>query len=454
MYKDRIKSITIIKLLIMIIILEASIKEYAWLKASELERIPLAIGFGENERFVLYSDGEILKLLADGETINIGKINFTEKDVEKTGESSIKDFEIYGRFLYLYIYRSLNSSSGETIISIFDVKTGEKIWEKKFPFLITEEDQVIGNLILSASACEKGIAFLKANTTHSIIEVYKEESGSFKLAAIYGGRMAMSLYRYNGSLLAATYKIEFRNGTPWITPRITDLMENRTLFELPALIPVAAFAYPFIQVFNRNGSWECYVSVYQPTMGTMEYYIVYPERLGLIESGKKTVSPYMEYSITDLPSGSRITFRNGENITLSQRLSLMPQGVYVPLNPINCSLDADPEKRAILAKIVQDDKAKIVYIKENSIKEIYFMNASFASKTSGFYAALIQDTVYIINPKNNELLSIRLGTIDEGDNNDGNEPPIILIFIVITVAIIISIASLFIYHKRRIKKSL
>jgi hypothetical protein len=229
--------------------------------------------------------------------------------------------------------------------------------------------------------------------------------------------MAMAIYKYNDTLVTATFKVEFKNNVTWVTPQITDIVENKTLFTLPALTPVAALAYPFIQVFNRNKAWECHVTVYNPKMNRMEYYIVYPEKQGLIDSNATTVSPYMDYLLIDQQKGSKITFKNGETITTTQKLSIIPQGAYIPLNPQNGTLDANPENKTLLAKIVEGDKAKILYITEKSTKELYTLSAQSASKTEGFYATLTQNTAYIINPENHQLIKIEITGQKQNQNN-------------------------------------
>jgi len=307
-------------------------------------------------------------------------------------------------------------------------------------------------MVLAASACPKAFAVITANTTHSLIEVFKQKPEGFEKTATYSGRMAMAIYRYNTTLLAATFKVEYKDNTPWITPQITDIVENKTLFTLPALTPVAALAYPFIQVFNRNNAWECHVTVYNQKMNRMEYYIVYPEKLDLKESNATTVSPYMDYLITDQHKNSKITFANGETITVNQKLSIIPQGAYIPLNPQNGTLDANPQNKTLLAKIVEGEKAKILQITRERTIELYTLPAQYASKTEGFYAALTQNTAYIINPENHQLIKIE---ITEQKQNNPQQPPTTLIIAataIICTATAITIA-ITIIKKRKLKVS-
>ncbi|MEM2790088.1 MAG: hypothetical protein QW236_07120 [Candidatus Bathyarchaeia archaeon] len=407
--------------------------------AQQTQKKPIAIGFGENERYILYSNGELHKLLEHGKTTQIAKINMSSADTE----ASLVDFEVYGENLYLYAYRSLNETSGQTAITVFNIGSGEKIFQKTYTFTVTGENRVNGNMVLAASACRKGFAVITANTTHSTIEVYKTALESFKLSAKYSGRMAMTIQRYGDVLLAPTFRAEIRDSTPWITPRITDLIENRTLFELPALIPVAALAYPFIQAFNRNGSWECYVTVNNPRMNRIEHYVVYPEKQRLIDSRETAISPYLEYLVMSQPTGSKITFKSGENITVPWRLTVIPQGSHIPIDPKNGILDANPADKVVIAKIVEGGRAKILYVTESSSKEIYSLSAEQASKIKGFYAALTENTVYIIDPEKQELIPI---PIEEQKN--GATATMTLLALAFTVLVAATLTILVARRKR------
>ena len=393
-------------------------------------RKPLALGFGEDGRYVLYSDGGVWKLLGRGESMQTARINLSRGVVE----SATLDFEVYGGKLYLYAYRSINASSGETTVRIYDLNSGRETWVKNFFFEVKPENRVLGSMVLAASACGRGLAVMVVNTTHSTIEVFTETKEGFGRTMLYSGRMAMSIYRWNDTLVAATFETKLINNVTWVKPVVTDLILNKTLFSLPALIPVAMLTYLFIQVFNRGGEWECHVSVYNRFMNRMEYYIVYPEKQGLIDSQEARVSPYMDYLTMDQPSGSKITFRKGENLTVSHRLSIVPQGAYVLLDPKNGIMDADPERKALLAKVVEGDRAKILYITEASSLELYTLNASSSSKAAGFYAVLVQDTAYIINPENNQLV---VKTIGKSENNLPTITIIIIVCIAFTLAIVV-----------------
>jgi hypothetical protein len=423
--KNRIRqTLPLLLLIISTMLTVKTVSHPVHCSASENEKTPLALGFGENERFVLYSDGEVHKLTPN-QTVPIAKIDFTSQEVE----SAMVDFEVYGQNLYLYQYTSPTSTSGKTTITVYNLTTGNKTFTKAYAFTVTQQNQtqkVSGQMVLAASACPKAFAVITANTTHSLIEVFKQKPEGFEKTATYSGRMAMAIYRYNTTLLAATFKIEYKNNSTWVTPQITDIVENKTLFTLPALTPVAAMAYPFIQVFNRNNAWECHVTVYNPIMNRMEYYIVYPEKQGLTDSNATTVSPYMDYLITDQQKNSKITFKNGESITVNQKLSIIPQGAYIPLNPQNGTLDANPQNKTLLAKIVEAEKAKILYITEKSTKELYTLSAQSASKTEGFYAALTQNTAYIINPENHQLIKMEI-TLQKQNQNNPQQPQTTLI---------------------------
>jgi hypothetical protein len=299
-------------------------------------------------------------------------------------------------------------------------------------------------MVLAASACSQAFAVITANTTHSLIEVFRQESGGFWEEALYSGRMAMSIYRFNDTLIAAAFKVEVRDNVTWATPRIMDIVKGRVLFELPALTPVAMLAYLFIQAFNTRGSWFCHATVYNPLMNRMEYYIVYPEKQGLIDSTEMMVSPYMDYLVMSQGTGSKIMFENGENLTFPQRLSVIPQGAYVPLNPGNGVLDADPGGKAFLAKTVEGGNAKILYVTEKSMLEVYSLNASKASKTEGFYAVLVQDMVYMVNPENHQLVMLKTG----GESEENPPTMTIALILAVCIAFTLTVTALILYRRR------
>lgn len=406
---------------------------------------PLAIGFGDLGRYILYSNGYVYDVSISSGSL-VGRIDLSGEPWSNI-ESFIIDFEVYDKTLYLYAYRSINASAGETLIVVYDLSSGSKVFENKYEFNVAESNEVHGEMVLTAIASPKGLAVLLANTTHSIIEVYSSHLNEFKQIAIYSGRMAMSIYRFNNTLIAATFKVEFRNQTPWITPQITDLFKNKTLFTLPALVPVAALVYPFIQVFNRGGSWECYVTVYNQLMNRMEYYLVYPEGNDLIEYVEAKISPYMDYAIVEQDSGSKIMFRDGVNITLTQKLSIIPQGVFIPLNPENGILDVDLSRRAILAKVVEGGNARIIYITSDHTVELCKLKASKTNKMEGFYAALAEDKAYVINPETGELMIFELEELVKKPYN-GLQPTTMIIASSIMACIAIVIVAVIRMRKR------
>jgi len=251
----------------------------------------------------------------------------------------------------------------------------------------------------------------------------------------------MGIYRYNSTLVAATFRVERRGGVVLVTPQVTDLIENRTLFSLPALTPVAALAYPFVQVFNRNGSWECHVSVYNQMMNRMEYYVVYPERQGLVDSNATRVSPYMDYLIVDQREGSKVVFRDGEGVAVGWRLSIIPQGAHVPLDPQNGVLDADLQGKALLAKVVEGDEAKILYITREGAREVYALPARRASKAEGLYAALVQGVAYIVDPEVRQLVAMEVVGLGQGQGGQ-QFPTTLILAIAATACVATSIAMI------------
>ncbi|MEM2234615.1 MAG: hypothetical protein QW224_02635 [Desulfurococcaceae archaeon] len=413
-----------------------------------LSNKPIAIGFGDSTRYILYSSGYVYAVSTIGET-PIGRIDLSGEPWSNL-ESFIIDFEVYNEVLYLYAYRSINASAGETLIVVYNLSSGERIFEKKYEFNVVDSNEVRGDMVLTAIASPRGLAVLLANTTHSLIEVYGLYLTEFKQLAIYSGRMAMSIYRFNDTLIAATFKVEFRNQTPWVTPQVTDLFRNETLFTLPALIPVAALVYPFIQVFNRGGLWECYVTVYNQLMNRMEYYLVYPEGSNLIDYVEARVSPYMDYAIIEHQEGSKIMFRDGVNMTIDKRLSIVPQGAFIPLDPKNGVLDIDLGRKAVLAKVVEGESARIIYVVNNHVVELYKLEALKASKAWGFYAALVGDKAYLINPETGELMVFNL---EEGGKKPQEFLQPTIMIIVGSIAACIAVAAAITVRMRRHARS-
>lgn len=411
---------------------------------ASLNNKPIAIGFGDSSRYILYSNGYVYVVSISGEIL-VGRIDLSREPWSNL-ESFIIDFEVYNEALYLYAYRNINASAGETLIAVYNLSNGMRIFENRYEFNVVGGNEVRGDMVLTAIASPKGLAVLLANTTHSLIEIYSLFSSGFKQLATYSGRMAMSIYRFNDTLIAATFKVEFRNQTPWVTPQVVDLFRNETLFTLPALIPVAALVYPFIQVFNRGGLWECYVTVYNQLMNRMEYYLVYPEGSDLIDYVEARVSPYMDYAIVEQQEGSKIMFRDGVNMTVAKRLSIMPQGAFIPLDPRNGILDVDLGRKAVLAKVIEGESAKIIYIANDRIIELYKLEASKASKAEGFYAALVGNKAYLINPEIGELMVFNLE--EAGEKPQGVLQPTTLI-IVGSIVACIAVAAAIIVRMRK-----
>ncbi len=408
---------------------------------------PIAIGFGDSSRYILYSSGYVYAVSISGET-PVGRIDLSGEPWSNL-ESFIIDFEVYNEVLYLYAYRSINASAGETLIVVYNLSNGVRVFEKIYEFNVVDGNEVRGDMVLTAIASPRGLAVLLANTTHSLIEVYSLCLSGLKQLATYNGRMAMSIYVFNDTLIAATFKVEFKNQTPWVTPQVVDLFRDETLFTLPALIPVAALVYPFIQVFNRGGLWECYVTVYNQLMNRMEYYLVYPEGRDLIGYAEARVSPYMNYAIVEQQEGSKIMFRDGVNMTVGEKLSIVPQGAFIPLDPKNGVLDIDLDRKALLAKVVEGGNAKIIYVINNRVIEVYKLDASKASKAEGFYAALVGDKAYLINPETDELMVFNLE--EEGGPQGVSWPA--NVFIAGVAAACIALATAIILRMRKHARS-
>ncbi|MEM1830103.1 MAG: hypothetical protein QXY55_05470 [Candidatus Korarchaeota archaeon] len=370
---------------------------------------PLAIGFGAQDRYILYSDGNVYSLSSWN---LLGSIK-----LPTDFETYILDFEVFSNIMYLYAYRSLNNSSGETIIMVYNISSRALMLLRKYEFYVKDNTTIVGSMVLNAIASSKGLAVLVANSTKAILEVYENTFEGLSLKAVYDCRMIMSAYRYGDSLLAIANKSGQIDSVQIVIPQVIDLFDDKVLFELPALIPVVTLAYPYVQIFERNGRWECYVTVYNPMKKSVEYYIVYPDRIDLIRSPRVTVSPRMDYAVMEHDDGVKVLLRDGTNITVPYRFTIIPYGYFMPLSPANGVIDIDIEKKAFLAKIVEKGVAKIMYFEygKNTPKVVYELEASMASKISGFYGALVDNTIYILNPVNGTLLSIRIVTTETQD---------------------------------------
>ncbi|MEM4601685.1 MAG: hypothetical protein QW808_02170 [Desulfurococcaceae archaeon] len=300
---------------------------------------------------------------------------------------------------------------------VYNISSRALMLLRKYEFYVKDNTTIVGSMVLNAIASSKGLAVLVANSTKAILEVYENTFEGLSLKAVYDCRMIMSAYRYGDSLLAIANKSGQIDSVQIVIPQVIDLFDDKVLFELPALIPVVTLAYPYVQIFERNGRWECYVTVYNPMKKSVEYYIVYPDRIDLIRSPRVTVSPRMDYAVMEHDDGVKVLLRDGTNITVPYRFTIIPYGYFMPLSPANGVIDIDIEKKAFLAKIVEKGVAKIMYFEygKNTPKVVYELEASMASKISGFYGALVDNTIYILNPVNGTLLSIRIVTTETQD---------------------------------------
>ena len=363
---------------------------------------PIAIGVGEKSRYVLYSDGYLYQLLESGELRQISKLNLDEE----LYKSYILDFEVYENVLYLYAYRSVNASSGLTLLKIYDLNNGGILFSREYRFNVKEGKTVYGQLVSTIIACSRGFAVLTVNSTKNIIVVFSKKDQSFTAVWIYDGRLAATVYNYNDTLIAPVLGFGEAEGRLYPLPTVVDLIENRILFSLPALIPVTALAYPLIQVSRVEANWTCYVSVLNPSTNKMEFYKVYPNNYTLFESNAAQSSPHLTYLIIDKPTGSGIVFPDGASIETRYRLSMIPCGVFIPINPSEGVLDVNVDDHSALIKIVSGDEAKIIYLENGSYREVYSLPVEHSSKLDGFYAALVGKTVYIIDPRKEELVTI------------------------------------------------
>lgn len=394
---------------------------------------PIAIGFGEKSRYVLYSDGYLYQLLENGELKQTSKLNLDE---ELYG-NYILDFEVYGNVLYLYAYRSVNASSGLTLLKIYDLNNGETIFSREYSFNVKDGRTVYGRLVSTILACSRGFAVLTVNSTQNIITVFSKKDQSFTAVWIYDGRLAATIYKYNDTLIAPVLGFGEAEGRLYPLPTVVDLLENRILFSLPALIPITALAYPIIQVSKVGVNWTCYASVLNPSTREIEFYRVYPGNYTLIESNVAQASPHLTYLIVDNPTGSEIVFPDGASIETRYKLSIIPSGVFLPMNPSEGVLDVNPEDHSALIKILSGDEAKIIHVKNESYREVYSLPAEYGSKLEGFYAALVGETVYIIDPRKEELVTLN-------PKNLTDMRIYIFVFSVVMVAVILTI----VYKKR------
>lgn len=421
------------KLILLLLILLMLVIHHSDTEVHPYDSKPIAIGFGEGERYILYEDGYVQSL---GSLNYIGRIDI---DADLASLYLI-DFEIVSDVLYLYAYRSLNKTSGEINIILFNIRNGEKIYDRTYRFNIIDS-VVVGDMVIIAIASKKGFAVLKTNSTHSSIDVYKVINSNVTQVHIFDGSVTTFIYRYNGTLLAAVPAIEYGVEGFRKVPKVIDIFENRSLFNLPSLIPVLALAHPFIQVFNRRGTWECYVTVYNPIRNKIEHYVVFPEKYDLIEYYEVLVSPHMDYAIIKYENMSKIMFKDNINITINHRLSVIPQGTYIAFNSINGILDVDVEKKALLIKVIESDKAKIVYTEGERIVELLNLNAYEADKTKGFYGALSNRKVYIIS--NDTLTVIELKNLDGKIKYDTWIPLIVAIPIALVLLLFITVRRYF-----------
>ena len=176
-------------------------------------QVPLAIGFGDESRYILYSNGELYKLLNNGAMKFISKLNLTDQIFGY----SIKDFEVYEGYLYLYLYKSYNESSGETVVEVYNLDNGEIIYNVSYNFKVIDNNNVDGNIVIAISACQKGYSILLTNGVNTTIKVYRlnKSTDDFVLIGVYEGASC------SPRILRAISAINDRHG--WIFHNIRPL---------------------------------------------------------------------------------------------------------------------------------------------------------------------------------------------------------------------------------------
>ncbi|OYT52792.1 MAG: hypothetical protein B6U76_09335 [Desulfurococcales archaeon ex4484_217_2] len=416
---------------------------------------PIAIGYGVNERYILYSNGTIYEIGEEG----FRKTFTLRKEALESIRNSTINFEIHGNILFLYAHSPLNASKGASRIYVYDMNDNKLLFYKEFTYTIVN-NTVKGILLISASGSAKGLVLLVSNGSNITAETYVYKNSKFTKKFTYDGKVAFTIYKHGPSLLLPTLaKTMFRNREASV-PVIVNALTNKTVFRLPSLIPVVVLAYPLIQIFKCKGEWFSYIVVYNRLTNRVEYYVSKADSMRFEEHSKVIVSPWLDYMVEHIPTvnASKIMFKDGYSIVVGKDLSITPRGIFLPIDSPNSILDARIKGHVALVKITKGNITTIYLIDcKGKLHKVYKINSEYAFKTKGFYAAILNKKAYILDPLKKDLIEIDISefiseetstTPEKTEKEETAEAIYCIVAVIMTLAIlIIGVAIIFKYRR-------
>jgi len=367
---------------------------------------PMAIGFSRDERYILFSDNAIYRVLSNG---SLELFAHLPETINLSGYTLL-DFSVVGDQIVFYLYKTLNASRGYTRIFIVN-RDGEPLYDEVFEFSIVNGSHVYGGLISVAAATTRGLAIMISNDTSSYILVYERSRDGFKLEKIYSGVYTFTLYIYGDSIVGVVPYTTISENRTTIVLHLVDLFTNESIFEIPSLIPVIPFATPIVQVFRNRNDWIIHVTVVNRIINRMEYYITKPSSYELRDSLRASFSPTMDCAVLETVNGSAVVLSDGTMYFLNKYIPIAPRQIYMAIDPPNAVLDADVSTRRVLIKYSSGNKTSIYILQNNELLKIYELPAEYSYKVNGFYAALKGDYALIVDPQKHELVKIDLKTL-------------------------------------------
>jgi len=396
-------------IIILLLILAYTVIQHASIVYGS-EAYPLSIGYGSDGRYVLYSDNTVYRITPSG---GLGYLARLPAPLNLS-EYTMHGFTVADGYVAVYMYKALNGSSGYTRILVVNA-TGGVAFDESFSFTIVNGAWVQGSLVLAAAFTSRGLAVLLSNSTSQYIYVYEKEADSLALTRIYKGSYSATLYVRNGSILAVVPFTSQLGNTTAVVPTLIDVFTNTTLFQIPSLIPVIPFATPIIQVFTNGSDWLVHATVANTLANRIEYYFTSPGSYELRDSLRASFSPLMDCGVIEAEEGSIVLFSDGVKYFLNQYIPVLPRGVFSTIDPPNGILDADPLNHRALVKYTTGNTTKIYLLQDNELTKIYELPAEHSYTSSGFYAALVGDYVFLVDLGSHTLVKINLTDMQGGE---------------------------------------
>jgi len=391
-------------LAILIVLLPAFLHLSAELESQH--SYPVAIGFSGDERYILFSDNSLYRVLSNGSLELFARL---PEALNLTGYT-LMDFSVVEDQIVFYLYRALNASGGYTRILVVN-RGGETLFDEVFEFSVVNGTHVYGNLVSAAAATIRGLAVMVSNSTSVYILVYEKSGDEFEPERVYSGVYTFTLYIYGDAIVATVPRTTVFENRTAVVPHLVDLFTNESVFELPSLIPVIPFATPVVQVFRNRSDWIIHVTAVNRILNRMEYYITKPGSYELRDAMRASFSPTMDCAVLETVNGSAVVLSDGTMYFLNKYIPVAPRQVYMAIDPPNAVLDVDVAARRVLIKYSSGNKTSIYVLQNNELLKIYELPAEYSYKVNGFYAALKGDYALIVDPQKRELVKIDLETL-------------------------------------------